>query len=315
MTHPRPNPNPDPARLPHKLLLPQFWPTWLGLGLLWLLGQLPYQTGVALGESVGALACKIAARRRHIVRVNLRRCLPEHSAAQIEDLVEAHFRALGRALYESALAWFGSDEQLRGLGEVRGLVHLDAVQKTGQGALLLTGHFTHLEIGARLLGIHRPFHAMYRPANNAVVDWCVARWREQRSGRPSLPKDDLKRLVRGLRAGGAVWYAPDQVLRQPNAVFLPMFGQPTLALTATSRLAEMGRARVVPFFTRRERGRYIVEIQPALEAFPTADDRADAARVLGLIEGAARRSLPEYFWIHRRFKERPPEMPDPYAGT
>jgi Kdo2-lipid IVA lauroyltransferase/acyltransferase len=155
---------------------------------------------------------------------------------------------------------------------------------------------------------------MYRPANNALVDYWVTRWRSLRSGREALPKDDLKKLVRVLRKGEAVWYAPDQTLRQPNAVFLPMFGMPTLSITATSRLAEMGRARVVPFFTRIEGGRYIVEIQPALEGFPSADERADTLRVLALIEAAARRSLAEYFWIHRRFKERPEGTPDPYQA-
>lgn len=302
-----------PAPFSREFLHPRYWPTWLGLGLLRLLSALPFRFGAAACAGLGYVLGQLARRRRHIVRVNLQLCLPDLSKAQVEALVNAHFLALGRGLFEAAFTWFASNARVQRIGELRGLEHLDRVQLTGQGALLLTGHFTHLELGARILGMERSFHAMYRPANNALVDHWVRRWRGLRAGLPALPKDDLKRLVRSLRAGAAVWYAPDQVLRRANAVFLPMFGMPTLTVTATSRLAEMGRARVVPFFTRRENGRYIVELQPALVDFPSGDEQADSRRVLALIEQAAGRSLPEYFWAHRRFKERPPGMPDPYA--
>jgi Kdo2-lipid IVA lauroyltransferase/acyltransferase len=300
--------------VPLHLFHPRYWPTWLGLGSLRLLSLLPYRAGRDFFSALGGLAGRLARRRRHIVRVNLRLCLPELTPGQVETQVDAHFRALGRGLFETALAWFASDALIRRIAEVHGLEHLDAARSGGQGVLLLTGHFTHLELAARVLGIERPFHAMYRPANNALVDYWVTRWRTLRAGRQALPKDDLKRLVRVLRKGEAVWYAPDQTLRQPNAVFLPMFGVPTLSITATTRLAEMGRERVVPFFARIVDGRYRIELQPALENFPGGDERADTVRVLGLIEQAARRSLPEYFWIHRRFKERPAGMADPYAA-
>lgn len=303
----------DAERMSAELRHPRYWPTWLGLAVLWLFSLLPVRIGGGMLAGLGYLLGRIALSRRRIVRVNLRLCLPEQTPQQIESLVDAHFLAVGRGLFEAAFTWFASDRRVLEVSEVRGLEHLDAARKDGNGALLLTGHFTNLELGARILGMQRPFHAMYRPANNKLVDHWVRRWRGLRSGLPALPKDDLKKLVRVLRAGECVWYAPDQTLRQANAIFLPMFGMPTLTITATSRLAQMGRARVVPFFTRREDGRYIVEVQPALEAFPSEDERADTLRVLGLIEAAARRSLPEYFWIHRRFKQRPEGMPDPYV--
>lgn len=299
-----------PFRTAH--LHPRYWLTWLGLGLLWAASRLPLAWTRPVGRGLGLLIGKLAGSRRRIVAVNLRLCLPERTEAERERLVDAHFAALGAALFETAFAWFASDLRVRRLGTVEGLEHLDAVQARGEGVLLLTGHFTTLELGARLLAVHRPFHAMYRHVNNALIDDWMYNARARRTRLVPLPKQELKALVRALRNGRAIWYAPDQTLGGQSGLFLPMFGQPTFTITATARLAQMGRARVVPFFTEVEGGRYHVRFQPPLENFPSGDEAADAARINAVIEAAARRSLPEYFWVHRRFKARPEGVPDPY---
>ena len=199
--------------------------------------------------------------------------------------------------------------EARGVGLTQhvGLEHLDTVLARGQGALLLTGHFTTLEIGARVLctSAQLPFHAMYRPYSNPVLDWCMHRWRERRSRLPALPRDDLRRLVRSLREGRAIWYAPDQTLERKLTTFAPFFGVPTLSLTATSRLARMGRAGVLPYFPERRGSRWIVRILPMLDGFPGDSEEADAARINAVLEQGILHALPQYFWIHRRFKKRP----------
>src|SRR3546814_9462095 len=95
------------------------------------------------------------------------------------------------------------------------------------------------------------FHAMYRPYSNAVLDYFMHHWREDRSGQPALPRDDLRALVRALRHGHAIWYAPDQTLDPRISVFAPFFGVPVSTISATARLAQMGRAKVVPYFPQR----------------------------------------------------------------
>lgn len=293
-------------------LLPMYWPTWIGLFLLRALTWLPLRWTRGFGRHLGRLLGRMGGSRRRVVDANLALCLPSLDAAARARLSDAHFGAIGAGIFETAFAWFASDRRIRALGTVEGLEHLDAVQQRGEGALLLTGHFTTLELGARLLAVQRPFHAMYRHVNNPLIDDFMYRSRLGRTGLPPLPKQDLKALVRALRQGRAIWYAPDQTLGHQTGLFLPMFGQPTFTITATARLAQMGRARVVPFFTEIENGRYRVRFQPAFEAFPSGDEAADASRVNQVIEAAALRALPEYFWVHRRFKARPEGMPDPY---
>jgi KDO2-lipid IV(A) lauroyltransferase len=95
-------------------------------------------------------------------------------------------------------------------------------------------------------------------------------------------------------------------------VFAPFFGVPTLTLAATSRLAKMGRARVLPYVPERTLRGWRVRFYPALEDFPGPDEQLDAARVNAALEQGIAGAMAEYFWIHRRFKHRPPGEAAPY---
>ena len=119
--------------------------------------------------------------------------------------------------------------------------------------------------------------------------------------------------MRVLRAGEAVWYGPDQTLDTTGSVFVPFFGRPALALTATGKLAQLGRASVLPYYPRYlGKGRWKVTILPPLDNFPSGDDTADAARVNRLLEDAVRAAPLEYFWLHRKYKFQPPGIEPPY---
>ena len=303
-----------PAPVPRQLLAPRYWPAWAGLGLLWLLALLPLPVLRLLGAGLGELFHLLVPSRRRIVRINLRLCFPELDEQARRRLARRHFRALGMGLFEMLLAWFASDRRLRRHVEFAGVDHVLEAQADGSGALLLTGHFTTMELGCRIVHLAGfNFHGMYRHADDPFVDYWMCRLRESRIGLPFVPKEDLKRIVRLLRDGARIWYGPDQTLEAPNAVFVPFFGEPVLTLTATSRIASMGRAKVVPYFPQRIGGRYRVEFLPALDHFPSGDDTADAARINRLIEDAIRKVPEQYFWVHRRFKDGPPGRRDPYA--
>lgn len=297
-----------------RFLAPRYWPTWLGIGVLRALTFLPVPLLVRLGEGIGWLTGRLWQKRRYVVRVNLKLCFPQLDGAALEQAVDEHFKALGAGIFEACLAWWASDLRLQRHGEVVGLEHLDAAMAGGTGVLLLTGHFTTLELGARFVSMHRDFHAMYRPINNELIDYFMHHWRGARAGLPALPREDLRALVKALRQGRAIWYGPDQTLDFRHSVFVPFFGVPALTITATSRLAQMGRAKVVPYFPQRINGRYRVTFLPALEDFPGADETADAARINQAIEQGVRMAPAQYFWVHRRFKWRPQGEKDVYDG-
>jgi Kdo2-lipid IVA lauroyltransferase/acyltransferase len=296
------------------LLAPRYWPTWLALGVLRLFEPLPFAVLLGLGRALGSLLRLLPLRFVRIARRNLELCFPELSESERERILARHFRSVGIALFETAVTWWSSDERIRNLTQIDGLEHLDRALGAGKGAIVLSAHFTTLEIGARAICARRPTNIMYRPSRNAVLARFLLSERSRHAKR-AIPRDDVRTLVSALGANEPVWYAPDQSYRKKGAQMVPFFGIPAATNTATSRLARMTGAAVLPYFVERLSGRagYRVTIQPALEGFPSGDAVADAARFNALIEAQVRRVPDQYLWIHRRFKGLTPDYPDYYS--
>ncbi len=294
---------------------PRHWPSWTAAALARASVALPHPARLALGRRLGRIAHRLAAGRRHVAVTNLRLCFPDIDPASRAALVRSHFEAAAIGALEAALAWWGSPRRLDALAEIEGLAHLTLARRAGRGVILLTAHFTTLEIGAHILALAHPIRAIYRPLRNPVFDRLMrdARMRRAEEGQV-IERDDLRALLRALREGAVVWYAPDQDHGLRNGVFAPFFGVPAATVTATSRLARATGAAVVPYHPERTPdGRYRLLVEPPLEDFPGPDPAADAVRINALIEGWVRRVPEQYFWSHRRFKTRPAGEPDPYA--
>jgi len=169
-------------------------------------------------------------------------------------------------------------------------------------------------IGARFVTAARPVHAVYKPSQNALLEEAFRRYRGAVSA-GMVANDDIRTMVRVLKTGGAVWYAPDQAYRGKGARMVPFFGTPAATNTATSRLARLTGAAVLPYFVERLPGEagYVVRIGAPLEDFPGADEVEDTLRHHRLIEAEARRLPAQYLWLHKRFKGLAPDHPDPYA--
>jgi KDO2-lipid IV(A) lauroyltransferase len=292
---------------------PRYWPTWLGLGLLFLMAKLlPYAAAVWLGERLGRLGYRLAKRRRHIAEVNLRLCYPDLEEPALQQRLREHFESVGIALIMTGFAWWASDEKLRSLVRIEGLEYLQESLAQGRGALLLACHFTDLEISGRLLSQSIPFGVIYRQHENPVIEWALFKNRT-RNFTAAVPRDDIRQLVRTLKQNQVFWYAPDQSFRGRNSTLAPFFGVPAATNTGTSRLAKISRAPLHPFINYRLPGSqgYRLIIKPALEGFPSDDLTADAARINRVIEEEIAYAPAQYLWLHRRFKKRE-GLPDPY---
>jgi KDO2-lipid IV(A) lauroyltransferase len=169
---------------------------------------------------------------------------------------------------------------------------------------MVSGHFMTLEMCGRLICDHIELAGMYRRHRNPVFEWAVKRGR-LRYATHMFTNDEIRGAVRHLKQGGFLWYAPDQDMRGKDTVFAPFFGVPAATITATHQLARLTGCAVVPFFHRREGGRYILRVAPPLEDFPTQDAVADSTRVNARIEAMVREAPAQYLWIHRRFKRQP----------
>lgn len=284
---------------------PANWGQTAGLIGLWLLARLPYRIGLAIGSACGAAAYWIARERRAVARRNLELCFPETSRDEREALVRANFRATGRSLVETALAWFGGAQVDRIPVTVHGEEHIRTALASGRPVIALSGHFLCVDLCARRLPDDLPMVAMYKPMNRKPVMNRAMLAARRRNVTDAVSKDDMRGLLRTLRRRLPIWYAGDQDYGRRHSVFAPFFGVPAATITALGRLAKMTGARVVPlFFFREPDGRYRIEFQPPLDDFPTGDDLEDATRMNRIIEAAVRRYPEQYLWMHRRFKRQ-----------
>jgi KDO2-lipid IV(A) lauroyltransferase len=307
----RDTPAPSSA-LPARLYGPRYWPTWLGLGLIRLIGLLPYRVQMVVGAGLGRIAWCFARRDRHIANVNIALCLPELDERARRRLVRQHFSSLGCALFETALVWWASDRRLRKFVSIEGREHLEKALAGGRGAILLSAHFTTLEMGARALCMHGPTAIMYQTPRNALIAELSLRGRAMHA-QQAISSDSVRELLQSLKSNLPVWYAPDQRAEGRSAELVPFFGIPALTNVATSRIARISGAPVLPYFPERlARGAgYCMRILPPLDPFPSEDAVADAARFHALIEAHVRRCPSQYLWTYKRFK-RPGTNEDPY---
>jgi KDO2-lipid IV(A) lauroyltransferase len=297
-----------------RLLAPRYWPTWAGIGLLRLLALLPYAWLIALDAALGTVMRLVAPRFVRTARRNLELCFPELDRAARERLLARNFVSLGIALLEVPLAWWSSPERIARLAQVEGREHLEAAKARGRGVILLTAHFTAMEMAGRVLASVTPVGFLYRPTSNEVLAHALSRFRIAHGGHP-IPRDDIRAFIGALRSRECVWYAPDQSYRRKGAEMVRLFGIPAATNTLTSRLARMTGAPVLPYFLQRLPGTqgYRAVIHPPLEDFPSDDAVADTERFNHLIEAQVRLVPEQYLWIHRRFKGLTEDYPDYYA--
>jgi KDO2-lipid IV(A) lauroyltransferase len=287
----------------------------LAVALFWLLHWLPLPVLARLGEATGELLYRFAGARRHIVRVNLELCFPELDRAARRRLARAHFRAAGRSLLERSLLWFASAARLKRLIRLDGERHIGELIARRRPMIVLAPHFVGLDMGGTRLTMDFDFVSIYARQKNPVFDHWLFHGRSRFGDQLLLSRQDgVRGTVRAMKAGRPFYYLPDMDYGRKDAIFVPFFGVPAATITGLSRLARLAGAVVVPCVTRMLPGGrgYVVEVGEAWSDFPTDDVEADTRRMNRWIESVVRTMPEQYYWVHRRFKTRPPGESRPY---
>lgn len=281
------------------------------LACLKISSKLPYPVLMSMGGFAGRIIFRVAHKRRAIAARNLELCFPDLTNDERHKLLRAHFASLGRALFETGLAYWASDDRLHPLAKISGLENLQGALSQGRGVILIAGHFTSMEISGRLLGLEVDYDAVIRPFSNPEVDKIVHSGRH-RAVRNAIPKKSFRRFLKGLQENRAILITVDQATTASNKVMAPFFSIPAATSVNAARIAQKTGAAILPVLWLREPdlSGYRVEIGEQLTEFPTDDAIADAIRINSLIEQQIRRAPEQYYWIHRRFKNEPSPYDD-----
>jgi KDO2-lipid IV(A) lauroyltransferase len=286
---------------------------WLFMFLLRLIALLPLSWIESLGRFVGWLVYRLVPSRRRVTRINIKQAYPDYSETQVKQLVKASYASLGISMFETGLAWWASRDTLRAHCKVEGMEHLEKALAKGHGVILLTGHFSTLEIGGILMALYTPLQAVYKKAHNPMFDAFMLHYRSRHLKRVTA-NTNVRGFINGLRDGLATWYAPDQDFSTQDIVFTPFLGGMATTLLSTVRMSEIAGAPIVPFYPLRLAGSkgYKLIILPELENFPSGDRHKDSARINQAIDDMVRRNPEQYAWIHKRFKTQPEGQPSIY---
>ena len=284
---------------------PKQLPLWLLFGLLRLIVFLPIPFLLWLGRGTGRLLMRLSKRRHHIAITNIQLAFPELSADEQKQLVKRHFESVGMALFEMVIGWWSSSRRLEEISQIDGLENLLAAQKKG-GVIIMGAHFTTLDIMGRFLSLKARFDVTYRRNENPVIEKMFHDNREK-NFEMAIVREDARSMLKNLKKGNTIWFAPDQNYAHKHSVFSPFFGVNAATTTAMSRFTKTTGASLVPLFFQRldDHGHYRLRLLPALEDFPSDDPQKDTDRINQLMEEYIRLCPEQYLWIHRRYKDRP----------
>lgn len=286
--------------------------TQLSVFILWLLHWLPLSVLSRVGEALGEVLYVLAAPRRKVVHINLRLCFPELSDEQRRRMARAHFRATTRSILERGILWWGSAERIRRTVTLSGTEHIAAAKAAGKPIILLAPHFVGLDMGGTRITMDYDIVSIYSMQNNPILNHWLLHGRSRFGNQLLLSRQDgVRHTVKGMKEGRPFYYLPDMDYGPKDSVFVPFFGVSTATITGLSRLAKMAGAVVIPCITtqRPGGGGYHTRCLPAWPDFPSADAVADTAYMNQQIEQWIAEQPEQYYWVHKRFKTRPPGDP------
>ncbi|WP_395373753.1 hypothetical protein [Marinicella sp. W31] len=290
----------------------KYFPAWCFYGLCWLLAQLPLRLNWLLGAALGTLVRWFGIRRR-VIDKNIAKCFPSLDSDQQQALIKANYRETGIMATQTLKTFLGMSERLYESLPIEGTEHLEACLQNKQGVLLVSAHFTALDVGGKVICKRYPVAGVYRPHKNPVMEYVVNRAR-LRYAKKMFARDELRGIVRHLKSAGIVWYAPDQDYRRGSSIFSPFFDIPASTITATHQLARMTGCAVLFFSVERIKKKpyYALKLSPPVAPFPT-EVQADTDRINTGVQAMVEAAPSQYLWLHKRFKTQPEGTEDFYA--
>ena len=279
---------------------------YLAIGFMRLLAILPLSWVRGLGWLLGSLLFGLLRSRRNVAIVNLTLCFPEHSRQQIRRLARQNFVYFMRALLDRGWLWHGSAAVTLRRLKITGAV---AQLQNDEPVVLFVPHFVGLDAGntAFTQQIPRKLITIYTNQANKTMDtWMLKRRARFGNVRLFGRIAGVKEIIAALRSGEMLGILPDMGFGPEESIVVPFYGIPAYTVPSLHRFARLGKAKVVPVLNRMTSCGYEVQVLPAWDNFPSSSMEADTARMNQALEGYIESMPAQYFWVHKRFKDRPP---------
>jgi KDO2-lipid IV(A) lauroyltransferase len=277
-----------------------------GVLFMRLIAPLPLAWVRALGTLVGLMLYLLAVPRRRVVMSNLALCFPDYSLHERRRWARECFVYFAQAWFDRSWLWNGHPDTLRRRLRLTGEVQeLEGKEPT----VIFAPHFFGLDAAGTAINhqIRRPMVSIYTPQRNQAVDRWLHDGRRRFGNLQLFYRDQgVKSIVAALREGALLYLLSDMNFGPEESIFVPFFGVQAATVPSLPRFARLGRAKVVPVTARITPQGYDIEVHPAWKDYPGGDVEADTAYMNRWLEGVIRSMPSQYYWVHKRFKTRPP---------
>ncbi len=276
------------------------------------LGHLPLGLLRVLGAMLGWVLYAMVPERRHVVMTNLRLCFPRWDEQRRRQVARSVFVYFAQSWMDRGWLWHASPDVLRRrltLSDPHGMLSASGP------AVYFAPHFVGLDAGWTRLAMEpgQRMMTIYTPQSNPGVDAWVKAGRARLGAVTLLRREDgVKRIIKAMRQGEHLYLLPDMNFGTEESVFVPFFGVSAATVPSLSRFASLAGARVVPVLNLMNDQGYEVRVLPAWTDFPTQDSVSDTATMNLRLQDWIDQHPAQYFWVHRRFKSRPPNEPSVY---
>lgn len=264
------------------------------------------------GESLGRFVARVIRLRRKVALENLALAFPEKTPSEHEAIYDSMCAQLGRVLSEFARIPTDADTIPRHVHIDHPEV-MDAARADGRGAILLTAHFGNWEwMGAAVQASGHPVTVIGARQRNPLVESLFADMRRHTGMKVATVGKSLKPILSTLNANRFAATLADQDGGR-DGIFVEFFGRPASVQAGLFRLAARRGVPIATGFAYAEERGWSVRSQPVLFPRPVESPEqaeAEAARLAGIyaarVEAAVRERPDHWFWVHRRWRTRPP---------
>jgi lauroyl-KDO2-lipid IV(A) myristoyltransferase len=303
--------------------LPKYWGTWFLIGLLFLFSYCPVRVRDRFAAWIAnnIYNAKFLQKRKKIAFTNLSLCFPEYSQIQKEQLMRENIRAVAQISLSLGELAFRKREFLLSRVNMIGEEYIKQAEAQNRAIIFLGPHCYGLDYSG-VAGINArgyPLSSMFKDYNNPIFDWFVSGYRTRftkLTGKGTLyhRSEGLKPVIKSLRDKTHFYYLPDEDHGRENSLFAKFYATQKATVPMIGRLAKLGKAVVIPFFTvyNEKTAKYDVIFHQPLENFPTGNDLKDTELMNRAIEKVVDESRSQYMWSLKLLKTRPEEGVDIY---
>ena len=280
------------------------------LRLMCTLGRIPRPRARKLGNFLGDMGFRLDRRHREITLNNLAFAIgAELNPHRRWDTARAVYRNLGQVLFEVGWSLTASPAELDESIRIDGLDHYRAAIEKGRGVIGITAHLGSWELFPIVADrAMMPLNVVYRPLDFMPLNMFFEKLRSRFGARLIPAGHAMLKIVRALKKKEMIAVLMDQSVDWYDGVWVDFFGRRTCTSKGVALIALKCRSPVLPVFLYREASGFRAVFGPEIPLVVTGDKTKDiesnTLNYSKAIEKAVRLHPEQWFWVHRRWKNR-----------